>query len=373
MACRVDEVAALMEEIAPLGLAAEGDNVGLLLGDPAQRVERVLLTIDVTGEVVEEAGRRGAGMIVAHHPLIFRPLHNLVVGDPVSNLVMEMIRRGISLYAAHTNLDASEQGVNAALADALGLVKTRPLEPARFPHFKLVTFLPVDSVDRLREAVFKAGAGVIGKYSRCSFYAEGVGTFLAGEGTEPSVGRRGEEERVRECRLEFLVEGRRIPAVLSALREAHPYEEPAVDLYPLDNPGRLGHLAGIGRMGELEEPLTLEGLAKRCREALGCEEVRVFGDPGRTVRRVAVCGGRGGFLVPMAARVAEVLVTGDVDHHQALDAKSRGLALVDAGHYHTERPVIARLGNVLDRAARERGLEVVFLASEVDTYPGGAE
>lgn len=371
MGCRVGDIAALMEEIAPTELAEEGDNVGLLIGDPGSHVERVLITLDVTGEVVREAIRREAGMVISHHPLIYRPLRGLVAGDPVAELAMEIIRNGISLYSAHTNLDACRGGVSDALAASLGLKEARPLRTSPGTFFKLVTFVPGECLGPVREALFEAGAGVIGRYARCSFYSPGVGTFLPGEGSSPYLGEEGREERAEEYRLEVLVEGRRLAAAVSALKKAHPYEEPAVDVYRLDNEGRVGASAGLGRVGALEKPLTLSELAERCRKALGCERVRVFGERDRSVGRVAVCGGRGGFLVPVAAREADVLVTGDVDHHQALDALARGLALLDAGHYHTEKPVLAQLREDLREAAAERGFEVEFLVSEVETFPEG--
>ncbi len=370
MTLRVGEIAAWMEEIAPLDLADEGDNVGLQLGDPCREVEKVLLAIDVTVDVLDEAISRGAGMIISHHPLIFRPLRRLSEDEPVGRLVAELLRKDIALYSAHTNLDRCEEGVNASLAEALGLMDVRPLKPSSNRYYKLVTFVPPDHLDGVREALFGAGAGEVGKYRRCSYYLLGEGTFLPLEGASPYVGQEGREERTKEHRLEVLVEGGRLASVLASLKEAHPYEEPAVDVYPLSNSGRVDHGAGMGRVGVLDRSLSLVELARMCRDALGCEAARVFGDPGRRVRRVAVCGGRGGYLVPDAAEVAEVLVTGDVDHHQALDALARGLALLDAGHYHTERPVLARLKGLLAKKARERGVEAHFLVSESQTCRG---
>lgn len=369
MARRVRDIASRMEEIAPPELAAEGDNVGLLLGDPDREVERVLLALDVTGEVVREAIGRGAGMIISHHPLIFRPLRRLVHNDPVGRLATELLQNGIALYSAHTNLDCCQEGVNAALADSLGLKEVRPLRPFSPPFYKLVTFVPPDFLDRVREALFDVGAGVIGRYLNCSHSVLGEGTFRPQKGASPYFGREGVEERVKECRLEVLVEGGRVAAALDALSEVHPYEEPAVDVYPLNNPGRVYQTVGMGRLGFLEHPLSLAELAERCRSALGCRRVRLFGEPGLRVSRVAVCGGRGGFLVPEAAGKADVLVTGDVDHHQALDALGRGLALLDAGHYHTERPVLARLKGLLEEAVGVTDSGVDFLVSEVDTCP----
>ncbi|MGQ9475287.1 MAG: Nif3-like dinuclear metal center hexameric protein [Actinomycetota bacterium] len=370
MGVRVAELIGLLEDIAPPELAEEWDRVGLQCGSPDQVVEAALVALEANDEVVEEARKIRAGLLICHHPLIFEPLADLREDRPPGDLVCSVIRSGMAVYAAHTNLDAAPLGVNAALAECLGLRDHAPLvgEPTR-PARKLVTFLPPENVRAVSEALFEAGAGVIGEYEGCSFRSSGTGTFYAGPGTSPSYGEKGKMNEVGEVRLEVLVEERLLGAALRALLDAHPYEEPAVDVYAVRVPWR----GGLGRVGELDKPLRLYELAGLCRERLGNPGVRFAGEPGLEVRRVAVCGGRGAHLAAEAGRAgAEALVTGDVTHHQAVAALQMGLALVDAGHYHTERTVVPHLARLLGERAKRKGLEVEVIASRVDTCPWNA-
>ncbi len=367
MGCRVQDMTGILEDIAPPGLAEEWDNVGLQCGSPHAEVDAVLVALEVNEEVVEEAVERGAGLIVCHHPLIFEPLKDLREDDPRSRLACEVVRTRLAVYAAHTNLDAAPLGVNAALAEALGLRDDAPLmEGITRPARKVVTFLPPEHVVAVSETLFAAGAGVIGEYTGCSFRAEGTGTFYAGAGTSPAYGEKGAMNEVREVRLEVLVEERLLGRALRALLQAHPYEEPAVDVYPTEIPWA----GGMGRVGRLQGPLRLRELADLCRTRLGNPCVRFAGPPDREVERVAVCGGRGAHLAAAARRAgADALVTGDVGHHQALEALALGLAVVDAGHYHTERTVVPFLARLLKERAERRGLEVEVIASHVDSSP----
>ncbi len=373
MVCAVSDICGLMDELAPPELAEEWDRVGLQCGSPERRVSAVLVALEVNEEVSREALERGAGMIVCHHPLIFEPLPHLREDGFPGALVCSVVRRGIAVFAAHTNLDAAPWGVNAALAESLGLREHLPLrEMATRPACKLVTFLPPEHLEAVSRALFQAGAGVIGEYTGCSFRSEGTGTFYAGLGTTPAYGEKGKMNEVREVRLEVQVEERLLGKALRALIDSHPYEEPAVDVYSIRVPTK----GGLGRVGTLEGPLRLEELADLCRERLQNPAVRFAGSPDREVRRVAVCGGRGAHLAADALRAgADVLVTGDVSHHQAVAALNMGLAVVDAGHYHTERTSVPFLARLLGERAERKGLEVEILASRVDTCPwkvGGA-
>lgn len=373
MGCRVSEVVEIMENIAPPELAVDGDNVGLQFGSRESSVETVLLALEVNRWVVEEAMEREAGLIVCHHPPLFRPLRRLLDDEPQEALIGMILRSGISVYAAHTNLDAAPQGVNAALAEALGLVNHVPLEGVAIREgYKLVTFVPPEHLEMVSGALFEAGAGVIGEYTGCSFSSEGTGTFFPGETASPAYGERGRMNEVREVRLEVQVEGRNLGKALRALFAVHPYEEPAVDIYRAHIPFR----GGIGRVGELPRPMRLEELADLCRRRLANPDVRFAGHPETEVRNVAVCGGSGAENISEARRAgAEVLVTGDVSHHRAWEALEAGLAIVDAGHYHTERTVIPFLARLLEKKSARRGLGVKFITSRVDTCPwntGGA-
>ena len=367
MACQVKDIVALMEEIAPPEYAEDWDNVGLLVGSAHAGIETVLVSLDATSEVVAEAGERGAGLLISHHPPVFRPMTRVITDKPPGSLVKEALMAGVALYAAHTNLDLCEVGVNVVLAEKFGLKDHRPLQSSPAAEgFKLVTFLPQQHLPSVSEALFKAGAGVIGDYTGCSFRVEGRGTFTPGPGASPAYGEAGKPNQVEEVRLEVVVEKDGLERALKALLDSHPYEEPAYDVYPL----RMPSTAGKGRIGELPDMTTLGGLVRRCSQELGIPSVRLAGDPGREVRRVAVCGGRGGKLIPRAAREgAEVMITGDVVYHEALAAAARGLAVIDAGHYHTERPVVPHLAALLRQKADRAGLEVEVHISDIDTHP----
>ncbi len=375
MSCCIEEIVALMEELAPPALAEDWDNVGLQLGSQREEVAAALLTLDATREVLAEARERGAGLIICHHPLIFRPLRRLVADEPVGALVQEALKAGVAVFAAHTNLDASRHGVNTALAELFGLRDHQQLRrDGGREGFKLVTFLPPQHVAAVSSALFRAGAGTIGDYSGCSFRIEGSGTFTPGPHSHPTCGKAGVENEVQEFRLEVSVGRNRLEATIAALLESHPYEEPAYDVYPLCIQGG----AGLGRVGDLPEPMSLGDLARRCGLELGNPTVRISGgDPGMVVRRIAVCGGSGAKLAREAiAAGAQVLITGDVGYHESQEAAAAGLAFIDAGHYHTEWPVLPYLASLLAGRAAEEGLEVDILISEVRTCPwinGGGE
>lgn len=367
MNCTVGDLVSIMDELAPRALARDWDNVGLIFGSEAQQVSAVLVALDVTMEVVEEAEEKGAGLIVCHHPPIFRPLSRVLEDSPEGALAGRIIRACISVFAAHTNLDASPQGVNAALAEAIGLVDPRPLEENPYSAaYKLVTFLPPEKLADVSRALFQAGAGVIGDYRECSFRVEGTGTFLPLEQAHPAFGERGRLNEVRESRLEVLVPEDVLAPAVEALLRSHPYEEPAFDLYPLHRPSA----GGMGRVGELPRPLSLGELAEFCGRVLGCPDVRFAGEPGREIKRLAVCGGRGAELFRNALQAgAQAFLTSDVGHHEAADALGHGLAVIDAGHYYTERVIVPYLARLMRKETEKRGLEVAIYESGLNTCP----
>jgi dinuclear metal center YbgI/SA1388 family protein len=360
--CR--EVIEAIEAVAPPYLAEENDRIGLQIGRPDQEVSRVLVSLEVTREVLEEAQVRGAQLIVSHHPLIWQPLARIREDDPAGALVAELLRRRISVYVAHTNWDRCAEGVSACLARALGLERTEVLEEAEGSFsYKLVTFVPEGYEAPVIEALAQAGAGRIGAYRHCSFRSLGIGTFRPLEGASPFLGKVGQKEEVREYRLEMVVPRPALAAALSALRRAHPYEEPAYDVYPLAA-GSTG--AGLGVVGELAAAVPLEELAERLKRLLGTERVRVAGPVFRQVRRLAVIGGSGGGLVAKAVqRGAEALVTGDVKHHEVLNALAWGLAVIDAGHGATERVSLPQLAEWLRSSLP--GLEV-WVSTSADPW-----
>ncbi|RJP30069.1 MAG: Nif3-like dinuclear metal center hexameric protein [Actinobacteria bacterium] len=374
MACRVGDIIALVEELAPPYLAEDWDNVGLQVGSERAETGAVLVSLDAHPRTLEEARSRGAGMLVCHHPPIFRPLRRLVTDEPVGALLRDALVSGVAVYAAHTNLDASPHGVNAALATLLALRDHRPLpaEPLE-AGYKLVTFLPPEHVAEVSAALFETGAGAIGDYAGCSFRVEGTGTFTPGPSSRPARGEASGPNVVSEVRLELLVNREGLEEAVEAMLSRHPYEEPAYDIYRLHGPA----CAGLGRIGDLPEPVSLGRFARKCAKLLGSPALRLAGDPAAAVSRVAVCGGSGGKLAPRAREDgAQVLVTGDVGYHEAQEAVEAGLAVIDAGHYHTERPVVPHLAALLSGRAERSGLEVEILVSDVHTYPwidGGAE
>jgi len=365
---RVQDLLGLVHGLYPPDLAEEWDNVGLQVGDPGAVVERVLVALDPTAGVVAAAAAQGAQLLVTHHPLLFKPLRRLTPDDPTGHVVWQAVQAGVAIVAAHTNLDVAADGLNRWLATRLQLVDAEPLQPVAGQLIKLVVFVPASHAETVADALFAAGAGQIGAYDRCSFRAGGIGTFRPGFGTSPFIGTFGEDQLVEEVRLETVVPQRRLSRVLERMSQAHPYEEVAYDLIPLANhlPG-----AGLGRIGRLAEPLALAELAERIKAGLACETVRLVGRPDQPVSKVAVCGGSGAGLIREARRRgADVLVTGDIKYHEARQGEDLGLALIDAGHFATERPAVAELAARLGDEAAARGwrLDILVHAGEHDPF-----
>jgi len=358
---QLSAIVTVLERIAPLDLAEPWDNVGLLVGDPAQEIKRTLLTVDYTAEVAQEAQELRCGLVIAYHPVIFDALKRITAGSPV----FCAIREGIAIYCPHTALDVAEGGTNDMLADALGLTQRRPLRPvaARPRQYKLVTFVPPDAVERVSAAVFGAGAGRIGNYSSCSFRTPGTGTFFGESGANPAVGQAGRLEHADEIRLEMVVPIETVDAAVAALRRSHPYEEPAFDLVQLAAaPGG----RGMGRIGELPRATERGELIERIRAALGVQRLLVAGPTDGAVERAACCAGSCGDLVNDAlAQGAELYLTGEMRHHDALRAAQRGMTVVCALHTNSERAMLARLAA---RLARELP-ETAFALSRKDRDP----
>jgi dinuclear metal center YbgI/SA1388 family protein len=348
---RVAEIAAAVERLAPLALAEAWDNCGLQVGDPAAQASRVLVALTPLPEVFEEAEETGADFLLFHHPLIFTPLKNVTPGSYPGDLVARAVRGDLAVYAAHTNYDAAPDGVSVALAAALGLRGPLRVLSPRGALRKLVIFVPEENAEDVADALAAAGAGVIGDYTRCTFRTPGTGTFLPGQAADPYLGERGRLERAREIRLETVVPAHAARRAVDAATAAHPYEEVALDVYPVEG---YPEGCGYGRVGALPEPLTPEGLCERVSLSLGFP-ARLVADPepGRRVERIAVVGGSGGsFVAEAAASGAGAYVSGDLDYHDALLAESLGLVAIDAGHAATELPSLAplarRLGDLVD-------------------------
>ncbi len=345
---RIRDIITALEDWAPRSLQEDYDNSGLQVGDPQAEVGSALVCLDCTEAVVEEAARHGCGLIVSHHPVIFRGLKSLAGDGYVQRTVRAAIKHGIALYAIHTNLDNVDTGVNAEIAARIGLKDLHVLAPKAGQLRKLVVFVPKDHAEVVRAAMFHAGAGRIGGYDECSFNAEGHGTFRPGEGTDPYVGKQGERHTGPEVRIEVILPTTVERAVVSAMIAAHPYEEVAYDLIPLANmhPG-----IGAGMVGELAKPLDETTFLAMVKAAFGLKVVRHTALTGRPVRTVALCGGSGAFLIGRAkAAGADAYLTGDVKYHEFFDADGR-LLLADIGHYGSEQFTMhliqRRLGEVL--------------------------
>jgi dinuclear metal center YbgI/SA1388 family protein len=348
---RVREIAEAVEKIASRALAEDWDNVGLQVGDPEADIRRVLVALTPLPEIFEEAEEIGADFLLVHHPLIFRPLKSVDVSSYPGDLVTHAIRKNLTVYAAHTNYDVTPGGVSVALAQALGLTEPQEIVVPRGELRKLVVFVPEENADAIADALTEAGAGVIGEYTHCTFRAPGTGTFFGGEGTDPYAGEKGRLERVSELRLETVVPAHLASEAAAAVRAAHPYEETALDVYPVD-----GHPegCGYGRASTMSGPLSPEELREHVTQSLGFPARLVADpDPAQRIERVAVLGGSGGSFIPQAAASgADAYVTGDLDYHDALLAESLGLTAIDAGHAATElpslEPLARRLGELVD-------------------------
>ncbi|MBS1570593.1 MAG: Nif3-like dinuclear metal center hexameric protein [Bacteroidetes bacterium] len=331
---RIQEVIRALEQWAPPVLQEEYDNCGLQVGDPRAGVERALLTLDCTEAVVAEAVAEGCGLIIAHHPVIFKGIKALTGGNEVQRTILAAVRANVAIYAIHTNLDNVIGGVCGEMAERLGLKPLHVLDPKDGQLVKLAVFVPLARAEAVRNALFAAGAGHIGAYDECSFNLDGAGTFRAGEGTSPFVGKQGERHTEREVRVEVVCPAHAVSFVVEALRAAHPFEEPAFDLYSILNrhPG-----IGSGLVGEWDEPISEAAFLGRLKEVFGPPAVRHTRPMGRPVKRVALCGGSGAFLISKAmAAGADAFITGDVKYHEFFLPEGRML-LADIGHFESER------------------------------------
>ncbi len=368
MAAKGQTVISLLEAFAPKHYAMEGDRIGLQLGTLQKEIKRVLIALDVTDEVVDEAIRLQCELIIAHHAIIYRPLASLQTDTPAGRLYEKCIRHQIAVYITHTNLDVAHGGVNDMLARAIGLTgELTHLEDVHTEKlYKLVVFVPKDHHDRVLDACFRAGAGWIGNYSHCSFMIDGIGTFRPEEGSNPYLGTAGKLEHAEEVRIETIVPESVRKAVVQSMLKAHPYEEVAYDLYPVDLKGRS---FGLGRVGKLAKAVNAGDFAQQVKEAFRLDFVRVVGDLQQQVKKVAILGGSGAKYIRHALFAgADVLITGDVDHHSAHDALAAGLVVIDAGH-HIEAVMKEGLAEVLRGKAELQKIAVEFIASGISTNP----
>lgn len=375
MPVSVGLIAQIIERVAPKAWAEEWDNVGLLVGDFAAPVERILVALDATPEVLQEAREKDVQLIVAHHPILFRALKNLRSDNQSARLPIQMIQSGIAYYAAHTNLDQSPLSSSWSLGKALELEKMEHLKLTHAEKLvKLVTFVPKDHAEAVRQALVNVGVGegITGgphasEYAECFFTVVGTGMFRPLNEAHPTIGEVGELTRVEEIRLESILRSDRIDRVVKALLKAHPYEEPAYDLIPLYNRGAS---RGYGVIGYLKVPESLGSFARKLSAGLRklapaslAEEpkVRASGNTEQILRKIAIVNGSGGSFISQALfKGADLLITGDVDHHEVLDALEAGLPIMDMGHFWGEIPMVKTLAEHLKAEKALAGVEVII-------------
>jgi len=341
---KISEIIFYLEQIAPLPLQESYDNAGLLTGRPDWECTGIICTLDATEEVILEAVEKKCNMVVAHHPIIFSGLKKITGRNYVERTVIAAIKNDIAIYAIHTNYDNVLHGVNAAIADKLGLINRKVLSGKAGQLKKLFTYVPDAHLDVVRNAVFRAGGGQVGNYSDCSFNTSGEGTFKGGEGTQPFVGTPGILHTEPERKLEVIFEAWRESAILNALIKSHPYEEVAYEVVSLDN---ADPRVGSGLTGELENPVTEQELLSRLKAAFGLPVIRHTALLGKPVKKLAICGGAGSFLTGAAIGAgADWYITADVKYHEFFDADGR-LVLADIGHFESEQYTIGLLHEVL--------------------------
>ncbi len=356
----LSRVVEALEEIAPTANAEEWDNAGLLVGDPKQPITKAILTIDYIPDVVIEARHQRCDLVIAYHPPIFAPLKRVTAESPI----YDAIRRGIAIYSPHTALDVADGGTNDMLADAIGLSNRRPLRliQPKSQHLKLVTFIPEKDLDRVSSAIFAAGAGLIGNYSSCSFRTPGTGTFFGEEGSQPAAGEPGKMEHVPEIRVEVVLPISRVSEVIAALRQSHSYEEPAFDLQQLSAPPTA---IGQGRVGITPE-IERQELFDRIKRELNISHLLIAGPTTGTITQAACCAGScGEFLNDAIIANAQLLLTGEVRHHDAITAANAGMTVVCTLHSNSERAVLKRVAKKLS----EKLPELPLYISESDRDP----
>ena len=330
---QVKDIISELERFAPLDYQESYDNSGLLIGDLKMEVTGALCTLDVTEEVIGEAVSTNCNLIISHHPVIFSPLKKLTGQTPSEIIAQLAIQHNIAIYCGHTNFDNVFYGVNNKISEKLGLKDLKILQPLSNNLVKLVTFVPSDHAERVRNSMFLAGAGHIGSYDSCSYNLEGYGTFRGSEDTNPYVGKKGEMHTEKETRIETIVPKPILGGVLNSMIKFHPYEEVAYDIYPLTNTQAN---SGAGMIGRLENAISGAQLLEICKEIFHCKSIAYIGNENKQIKKIAVCGGSGSFLINKAAQTADAFITGDIKYHQFLDAK-KDLFLLDIGHFESEQ------------------------------------
>ncbi len=356
---KIKDISAAIEKIADPKLAQDWDNVGLLIGDAQRNVKNILLTIDVTAEVVAEAKRLKTDLIISYHPVIWDGLKQ-IRADGATGAVYNLIKAGIAVFSIHTALDVAMGGVNDGLAEIVGICEAEPIgdyvDNRSRNNYKLIVFVPIESTAKVSNAIFAAGAGIIGNYRNCSFGAEGTGTFLPLKGAKPAIGKKGKPEKVSEIRFETIVPAEKLADCIKALKKAHPYETPAFDVFKLYNTqGKYG----LGRIGKVGQPVRIKQIIEKIKKHTGAKAVGIVGDEKRLVKTAAVCAGSCGKIInSVIAAKADCYVTGELKHHQALAAQEAGLTCICLSHTVSERFILKKFAKQLQKQIKQVTIKI---------------
>ncbi len=358
----------LIEGLAPTYLAESWDNVGLQIGDRDRDVHKIMVCLEVTDAVIDEAVEKKVDMVITHHPLIFKPLKSICTHDPVGRMVHKLIQHNIILYCAHTNLDSAAGGTNDVFAKLLNLESVALLKKSyQELYYKIVVFVPESHIEEVRTSICDAGAGHIGDYSYCTYQTMGKGTFMPLEGSNPYIGIENKLERTSEYRLETIVSQKNMKAVIQKMKDAHPYEEVAYDIFALTNEIE-SH--GIGRVGMLKESMKMSLLCDEIKLKLGLNYVRVVGDVNQWVQKVALCTGSGAEFIYDAYKAGcDCYITGDVKYHDAQYAAQLGIAVIDAGHFETEAFACRMIALSLEEMSKQLNYNIDIFPSTVYINP----
>ena len=356
------QITQFLESNFPLSLQESYDNSGLLIGDREMEITSVLICLDSIEKIVDEAIQKKCNLIIAHHPIIFKGLKKITNTNYIERVVSKCIKNDIALYAIHTNLDNHFQGVNREIVNRIGLKNVKILQPTNGNLSKLIVFVPKDSLHQVDEAVFNAGAGKIGNYAECHFRTEGIGTFKGNESSNPTIGQQNIREEVREFRVEYLVSNYKLKNVLNALFSTHPYEEVAYEIYPIQNSNLF---EGAGMIGELETEQDEIAFLSQLKSTFNCGIIRHTQLLGRKIKKVAVCGGSGSFLLSKAIQQkADIFITGDFKYHEFFDAEKQ-IIIADIGHFESEQFT----SNLLAERLKENFTNFAIHLTEHNTNP----
>lgn len=359
---KISDIIEILENLAPPSLQESYDNSGFLVGDKNHICTGIIVSLDVTEQVIEEAVRKKSNLIIAHHPIVFRGLKRFTGANYVERTILDAIRNNIAIYSIHTNLDNILAGVNRKIAEKLGLQNCKVLLPKEGTLKKMVTFCPTKNAEEVRNALFAAGAGAVGNYDECSFNLEGKGSFKPGKDTNPHIGKKGERHYENETRIEVIFPAHLQNQLLRSLRLAHPYEEVAYYINTLDN---TREDVGSGLIGEFPDGMTEEDLLKLLKNQFSLSVIKHTPLSGNKIKKVALCGGSGIFLLKNAlAAGAQVFITGDVKYHEFFDADGK-ILLADIGHFESEQFTIELLTEFL----QQKLLNFAVLKSEIKTNP----